>query len=331
MQLRDVNRKQVKIRLGIAAVSGGGKTYGALLVAKGLAGGDMTKVALIDTEHGSGDFYEALGKYKVLPLEAPFTPERYVQAINICIEAGMEVIIVDGISQEWEGSGGILEDKDNSTGNSFTAWKTLTPRHQKLVTAVLKSPIHMITTVRRKQEYMLITNDKGKQEPVKVGLKEITRDGYEYELTINMELDLAHQVTVSKDRTSLFDGQGSFVLTEETGAAILEWCKTGTPMHTAEEKLKMATTLQELAEVYTSLSIPEKKRTLALKEEMKEKLSLPASEETAVEETAAETTEEEPLAMPLGEQNETQPGDTATESTVSDTKTKKTRTNTKKD
>jgi hypothetical protein len=115
MTLRKATRKKARIRLGLSAVSGGGKTYSAILIAKGLCGG-LSKVAIIDTENGSADLYAHLGEYNVLPLSAPFTPERYIEAIRTCEKAGMEVIIVDSISHEWDGKGGCLEIVESISG-----------------------------------------------------------------------------------------------------------------------------------------------------------------------------------------------------------------------
>lgn len=224
--LRKATRQKAKIRLGLSAVSGGGKTYSALIIAKGIAG-DWNKVAIIDTENGSADLYSHLGDYNVLSLAAPFTPENYIKAIKDCENADMEVIIIDSITHEWDGKGGILEISNNMVGNSYTNWASLTPRHQAFIDAILQSKCHIITTVRRKQDYELTTNDKGKLTPVKIGLKEVTREGFEYELTINFELDIKHNVTASKDRTGLFMGKPQFVPSEETGAIIKEWCESG--------------------------------------------------------------------------------------------------------
>lgn len=107
-QLRKATRQKAKIRLGLSAVSGGGKTFSALLIAKGITG-DLSKVAIIDTENGSADLYAHLGDYNVLPLVAPYTPERYIAAIKECEAAGMEAIIIDSITHEWDGKGGILK------------------------------------------------------------------------------------------------------------------------------------------------------------------------------------------------------------------------------
>ena len=225
MTLRKATRQKAKIRLGLSAPAGGGKTLSALLIASGMTSWD--KIALIDTENGSGDLYSHLGEYNVLSLDAPYTPERYVEAIQQCEKAGMEVIIIDSITHEWDGKGGILEIHSSMTGNSFTNWASITPRHQKFINAILSSPCHIITTVRRKQDYEMTKDGNGKIKVEKVGLKEITREGFEYELTVNLELDIKHNAKSSKDRTGLFMDQPEFVPSVATGKLILDWCNSG--------------------------------------------------------------------------------------------------------
>jgi hypothetical protein len=239
MQLRQATRTKAKIRLGLSAVSGGGKTYSAIKIAKGLSAGNLSKVAIIDTENGSADLYAHLGNYNVLTLHAPYSPERYVECIKACEDAGMEVIIIDSITHEWNGKGGILEIHSSMTGNSFTNWSSLTPRHQKFIDAILQSKCHVITTVRRKQDYDLSKDSNGKTKVEKAGLKEETREGFEYELTANIELDIKHNATALKDRTGLFMDKPAFTPSEETGKMLLDWCEMGeTPI---EWKLSLAT------------------------------------------------------------------------------------------
>ena len=240
--LRKATRQKAKIRLGLSAVSGGGKTYTALLIAYGLTD-DWGKVAIIDTENNSADLYAHLGDYNVLPLAPPFSPEAYIKAIDDCEQAGMEVIIIDSIAHEWEGEGGVLALCDSIGGGFQTAWKALTPRHEKFKQKILQSKCHIITTVRRKQEYILVEemNKSGKmvQKPVKAGMKEITREGWEYELTVNMELDIRHHATASKDRTGLFMNADPFIPSIETGKLIKEWCESGAePIKSDAEKLQ---------------------------------------------------------------------------------------------
>jgi hypothetical protein len=252
--LRKATRKKAKIRLGLSAVSGAGKTYSAILIAKGLCG-DLSKVAVIDTENGSADLYAHLGDFNVLPLTAPFTPERYIEAIRSCEKAGMEVIIIDSISHEWDGKGGCLEIVE-SLGGKYQDWARVTPRHQAFLEAILHSPSHVITTVRRKQDYEMI-RDGNKVKIEKAGLREITREGFEYELTINLEMDTYHNATASKDRTNLFMGKPSFVPSEKTGEIIAQWCEQGEedfnnirPGSDWYKKVEQCNTQKELVELY---------------------------------------------------------------------------------
>jgi hypothetical protein len=231
MQLRKATRTKAKIRLGLSGVSGSGKTYSALLIAFGMCG-DWTKIAVIDSENGSADLFAHMGDYQVLPIAPPFSPERYIDAIHACEKAGMEVIIIDSMTHEWDGAGGVMDEVDRLGGGFGAAWKSMSPRHEAFKQAILQSSCHMITTTRRKQEYIIVedTNKNGKtvQKPVKAGMKEITREGWEYELTVNLVLDMSHVAAVSKDRTELFESKDGFVITVDTGRAIAEWCDLGT-------------------------------------------------------------------------------------------------------
>lgn len=235
MNLRKATRIKAKIRLGLSAPSGGGKTYSALLIAYGICE-DWNKIAVIDTENMSADLYSHLGTYEVLTLEAPYTPERYIEAIHTCEKAGMEVIIIDSITHEWDGKGGCLQIQEQ-LGGKYQDWAKVTPRHQAFIDAILQSKCHIITTVRRKQDYEMSKDSSGKTKVEKVGLKEVTREGFEYELTVNLEMDTRHNVSVSKDRTGLFMGKPSFIPTVETGKMIAEWCDSGVD---TEEAIKEA-------------------------------------------------------------------------------------------
>ncbi|HZH00068.1 MAG TPA: AAA family ATPase [Flavisolibacter sp.] len=255
MELRKATRKKAKIRLGLSAVSGAGKTYSAILIAKGLTG-DLSKVAVIDTENGSADLYAHLGDFNVLPLTAPFTPERYIDAIRACEKAGMEVIIIDSISHEWDGKGGCLEIVE-SLGGKYQDWAKVTPRHQSFIEAIIHSPSHIITTVRRKQDYEMTKDNNGRIKVEKGGLREITREGFEYELTINLEMDTKHNAWTSKDRTGLFMGKPAFVPSEKTGELIAQWCEQGEEAFSSVKpgsdwynKVEQCGTQKELVELY---------------------------------------------------------------------------------
>lgn len=224
--IKKAERFKAKLRIGLFGASGSGKTTSALLLAQGLVG-DLSKVVVIDTERGSADLYAHLGDYSTLSLDPPYSPERYIQALQACQNAGFECIIIDSITHEWNGKGGCLEIHENMTGNSYTNWSKITPRHNAFIDAVLDSKAHVICCGRVKDDVVLNTNDKGKQLPEKVGLKAITRDGFDYEMTLCFDIDARHNATSSKDRTGLFNKIPEFIITSETGEILKHWANNG--------------------------------------------------------------------------------------------------------
>lgn len=227
-QFQKATRKKSKLRLNISGPSGSGKTYSALLMAKGLVG-DWSKIGVIDTENGSASLYEHLGAFSALDLQAPYTPERYIAAIDAAVAAGFECVIIDSSTHEWDGAGGCLEANEKLAqskykGNTWSAWSDTTPRHDAFVNKVLQCPVHVITCTRSKMETVMTDDKKVK----KVGMKDIQRSGWEYELTVSLNLDRdTHTAIASKDRTELFDKAAPFVITEATGKMIAEWCDRG--------------------------------------------------------------------------------------------------------
>jgi hypothetical protein len=215
-------RNRCKIKMAIQGASGSGKTYSALLLAYGLTN-SWSKIVVIDTENGSANLYSDLGDYSVLNLSAPYTPEVYSEAIDLAAKSGFECIVIDSLSHEWQGQGGILDIHSNIPGNSFTAWAKVTPRHNAFVQKILQTDIHIISTMRSKTEYVL-SEKNGKQVPEKLGLKSVQREDTEYEFTVVFELNQKHQASVSKDRTGLFKNKPELHLTSEVGKTIAEWC-----------------------------------------------------------------------------------------------------------
>jgi hypothetical protein len=232
MELKKSNRSQTRARIALQGPSGSGKTYSSLLLAYGICK-DWNKIAIIDTESGSSDLYSALGPYNVLMLGAPFTPERYIEAIDECERSGMDVIVIDSLSHEWEGAGGILDIHSQMVGNSFTNWAKLTPKHNAMIQRILQSGKHIIATVRSKQDYVL-SEKNGKSTPEKIGLKGIQKDGYEFEFTTVFELDINNNISCTKDRTEVFKSQTTFKIDQTTGEKIMKWCKEAEPHSKAE-------------------------------------------------------------------------------------------------
>ena len=223
---RKAERRKAKLRLAITGPAGSGKTYGALLVAQGLGG----RIAMIDTENGSGDLYSAICDYDILTINAPYDIRKYIKAIHDAESEGYDVLIIDSLSHCWIGEGGLLDMKESVVAsgkfNSYSAWSKVTPFQNKLIDTMLSSRCHIIATMHSRTDYIQVVNERGKSEIRKVGLAPVQRDGMDYEFGVVFDLNTEHSVTVSKDRTSLFDGQ-SFTLSADTGAKLLEWLNSG--------------------------------------------------------------------------------------------------------
>ncbi|MFC4526367.1 AAA family ATPase [Dyella halodurans] len=251
-------RKKAKLRLALIGPSGSGKTFSALELASGLGG----KIALIDTERGSGDLYADRFVYDTLQLEPPFTPQKYIQAIKAAEDEGYSVVIIDSLSHAWAGEGGILDIHDNASkasrsGNGYMAWKDVTPQHERIINAILGASVHVIGTIRTKTAYEVVEDERGKKAPKRIGLAPIQRQGMEYEFTCVLDLAVdSHVASASKDRTGMFDGQ-HFVITERTGEQLLEWLEAGDePAPKVDQfaewraQIKTAPSLEKLIEVW---------------------------------------------------------------------------------
>jgi hypothetical protein len=229
ISIRKARRSATKLRILLTSPSGGGKTFGALLLAKGLGG----RTVVIDTEEGSSDLYDELHEFDVIDLKPPFTPERYVEAISAAEAAGYEVIVVDSVTHCWSGKGGCLELVDDIAkaqfrGNTWSAFSVITPRWRAFVDAILRSSAHIICTGRSKTETAQV-EDHGKKKVAKLGMKLEARDGLEYEFTTVLDLvHDGHYATVSKDRTGIFSGDPK-PITVETGKRLAEWLAGAEP------------------------------------------------------------------------------------------------------
>lgn len=250
MALRRAERKKAKLRLGISGPAGSGKTASSLLMAYGITG-DWEKIALIDTENGSGELYTGstinstkIGEYLYDRINSPYTPEKYINAIHEAEQAGIEVLIIDSLTHAWAGEGGLLDKKgqlEKKGGNSWTAWRDITPLHNRLVETILTSNLHLIATLRAKMDYVQEKDSNGKTAIRKVGMNPIQREGMEYEFTVFIDIDQEHQASASKDRTSMLDGK-VFMPDPSIGSSLREWLEQGvvppTPM-TEEQKQRI--------------------------------------------------------------------------------------------
>ncbi len=236
LQFKKATKKQAKLRLAIAGPSGSGKTFTALKLASEMRHPDGRKMrtAVIDTERGSASKYSDKFDFDVLEPDS-FSPDKYVDCIDAAEAEGYEVLIIDSLSHAWMGKDGALEQvdkakaKSNSGGNSFTAWRDVTPMHNRLVDAMLGSKMHVIATMRAKTEYVIVENEKGKKEPRKIGMAPIQRDGMEYEFDAFCDMDLDHNLIVGKTRCDTIDGRVFQKPGEELAVILINWLTDGAP------------------------------------------------------------------------------------------------------
>lgn len=254
MSFKKAVRKQAKLRLALCGPSGSGKTFGSLKIAQGLAPGG--RIAMIDTERGSGELYADVVDYDIATLAPPYTPDRYITLIQEAEAAHYDVLIIDSLSHAWTGLGGVLDMHERAAtaakGNSWAAWREVTPAHNALVDAMLGADLHVIVTMRTKTAYEVVDSD-GKKKPVKIGLAPVQREGMEYEFTLLLDLTVdGHIATASKDRTRVFDGQ-HFTPAIATGEALRQWLETGVDAAAlSRERLKML-----MARVDAIITVPD--------------------------------------------------------------------------
>lgn len=259
---KKATKQKQKLRLLIEGASGSGKTYSALLLAKGLAEKTGSKIALIDTEKGSASLYDTLVDFDVCEIEPDFTPEKYIKAIKEAEQAGYGILIIDSITHEWSGKGGCL-DIQTALGGKFNDWAKVTPRHQAFIDAIISSNLHIISTARTKTDYALedgFNKSGGKTtKPVKVGLKTEQREGMDYEFTIVFRVNENHYATATKDRTSLFNGIDE-PITPETGYNLYEWLNSG--VDSVPKSIQVQNKVLDDLDVFTALDAIEDLATL---------------------------------------------------------------------
>lgn len=244
LQIMQATREKIYPKIALMAPSGGGKTYGALRLATGMAEelkketGKDAKIIMLNTESSRGRYYSDEFNYDIADIDAPHNPEKYVEAIEEVVKLGYSILIIDSTSHEWEGKGGCLELQQQA-GGTYQSWGKVTPRHQKFINAIADSPIYIIATMRGKDQYEMTKDDKGKTSVQKLGVGAKQRDGFEYEFTCTFLIDQkTNTAEVQKDNTHIFEGQGATLLTEAHGRKIVEWANKGegyTPVVRNEE------------------------------------------------------------------------------------------------
>ena len=208
LTFKKATKNESKLRLALIGTSGSGKTFTALTFATALA--PTGKVAVIDTERGSASKYADKFNFDALDLDT-FAPAKYVEAIAAAQAAGYEVLVIDSLSHAWSGKDGALEMVDraakrSNSNNTFTAWRDVTPEHNRMIDAIVGANMHVIVTLRAKTEYVMEQTPSGKLMPRKIGLAPVQRDGMEYEFDVVGTMNDDNTLVISKTRCSDLSG-----------------------------------------------------------------------------------------------------------------------------
>ena len=245
-EIKTAERQGARLLIQLSGVSGSGKTYTALQLAYGLAGGDASKVVGIDTENRrmslNADILPDGAKFRTIDFYAPFSPERYIEAIDAACKAGAEVIVIDSVTHEWEGPGGCQEI---AAATRFPDWKLAKKLHKQFMTYMLQCPAHIIACTRAREK----TDFTDTKNPVKLGIQPIQESNFSYEATVSLMMhNQGGAQDVLKCPSELQDimGRGRGYITAEDGLALRQWVDGGVQVDPRIEQARG--TLQNTAE-----------------------------------------------------------------------------------
>lgn len=248
-EIKPATRQGVIPWIDLYSESGCGKTFSSLLLARGIAGASG-KIGMLDSESGRGGLYADVipGGYSIVNIEPPFNPARYIEALTVLFQSGAAVVVVDSMSHEWEGIGGVTDmavaNEEKSGRQGLHNWKGPKMEHAKLVQFLLRSPVPVICCVRAKHKTRQI---KGTPELAEAGairrdqigktviLKDeapspIQAEDFIFESTAHALILKDHTIVLSKcshpELRKCFPLDGKAPLTIEHGQAIARWCQT---------------------------------------------------------------------------------------------------------
>lgn len=253
-KVQKATREKIYTKVALMSPSGGGKTYSALRLATGMkealekANKKPAKILMANTESSRGRYYANEFDYDIIDLTEPFIPEQFIEAIDFAIDNGYDILIMDSTSPEWDGKGGCLELQQKA-GGTYQAWAKVTPRHDAFINKIATSPIHLIATMRGKDQYEVEKDDKGKMSVRKLGVGAKQRDGFEYEFTCTFTIDnKSHMAESQKDNTHIFENDSATLLTEKHGIKIIEWANSSDIEPTVPKKFEATKVTQETVE-----------------------------------------------------------------------------------
>lgn len=243
-------RESVPLLIGLMGPSGSGKTFSALRLATGIqsiAGGDIYG---IDSEARRMLHYADRFKFKHVQFDAPFGSLDYLAAIRYCASQGAKIIIVDSMSHEHEGPGGLLdyqarefERMEFKDAKKMLSWQKPKAARQAMLNGILQIPANFIFCFRAKEKVKMAKDDRGKQIVVPQGFMPIAGEELVYEQTVNCLL-LPHadgvptwqsdepgermMMKLPEQFRSVFAERRA--LSEDIGRELAAWAAGGTPV-----------------------------------------------------------------------------------------------------
>lgn len=279
INIRKATRNAARLVFGFTGLSGGGKTRTALEFAYGLAGYDLTKVGMIDAENKRGSLYSDIfeihpthptnEQFYIGDLEPPFSPDRYIDSIKAFAAAGVEVLVIDSATHEWEGTGGCEEIADANKRAGQPNWGLAKKEHKRFINACLQSDMHIIMCFRAREKVRYEKDDKGKQIVVPMGIQPVTEKNVMFEMTASLmffdEGKYREPLKCPEALREMLVHDGDYISAAD-GFSVREWVEGGAKIDRALEAARanlLATTeqgMEALAKAWKSTSAPLRKK-----------------------------------------------------------------------
>lgn len=229
--IEEAKREGAKIVVGLAGTSGSGKTYTALQLAYGLAGMSGKHLGFLDTENRRGRLYSDIlpQKFMIADLVPPFSPDRYIAAIQAFEKSGVRVLVIDSVTHEWEGTGG-CEEIATAGDPRLPRWNKAKLEHKKFMNALLQSSMDIIVCIRAREKVDM----KDPKNIRSLGIQPICEKNFMFEMTASvLMLDEGRSQTVLKCPESLRSimGRGKGYLTADDGVKLRQWIDGGAPVN----------------------------------------------------------------------------------------------------
>lgn len=261
MEIKLATRQGVRPLIGFYSESGGGKTYSALLLARGFVG-PKGRIVIVDTENKRGALYADVAPfapYEILDLGEPYTPARYSEAVDLVEASGASIGIIDSGSHEWEGPGGVCDMADDNRTKSgkdgLHNWRKPKLEHAMFVQRIMRSSIPWIVCLRAKFKTRQVKEAGKKAEIVKDDyLTPLQSEEFIFEATVHGEIDLNHNFHPRKTShpglAACFPKGAPIEL--EHGRMLAEWCasdsKPAAEAKKVDPKVALLTELRAVTE-----------------------------------------------------------------------------------